>query len=113
MRNPTDRLREGNLRPALADYRRLPSEKQCERKKKSPEGTPPVWKKVRPGRSCQSRSGYPAVRVEWVFCLHKYISLYERASRSRLTLREEGQVELSWGETPNGLSASASLANGD
>jgi hypothetical protein len=34
--------------------------------------------------------------------------LCERAFRSRLTLREEGQVEL-FGETPNGLSASTSM----
>src|SRR5262249_5714130 len=36
-------------------------------------------------------------------------SLYERALRSRLTLREEGQVEPS-GETPNRLSAGTTLA---
>ena len=35
--------------------------------------------------------------------------LCERPFRSRLTLREEGQVEL-FGETPNRLSASPSLS---
>ena len=40
------------------------------------------------------------------------ILLCEGASSSRLTLRKAGQVELC-GETPNGLSASATLANGD
>ena len=38
--------------------------------------------------------------------------LCEQALRSRLTLRKEGQVELQ-GETPNGLSASATLPKGD
>ena len=38
--------------------------------------------------------------------------LCERTFRSRLTLREEGQVEL-LGETPNGLSATTTLANGN
>jgi hypothetical protein len=38
----------------------------------------------------------------------KLFDLCERAFLSRLTLREEGQVEL-WVETPNGLSASAIL----
>src|SRR5262245_1242211 len=42
-------------------------------------------------------------------CLHiDYLKLCERAFRSRLTLREEGQVEL-LEETPNGLSARVSL----
>jgi hypothetical protein len=41
-----------------------------------------------------------------------FFQLCERAVRSRVTLRKEGQVEL-YGETPNGLSASATLPNGD
>jgi hypothetical protein len=41
-----------------------------------------------------------------------FFQLCERAVRSRVTLRKEGQVEL-LGETPNGLSASATLANAE
>src|SRR6266513_3389738 len=54
------------------------------------------------------------VVVSFVFILVEVglFDLCERAFRSRLTLREEGQVEL-LGETPNGLSTTATLAKGD
>jgi len=47
--------------------------------------------------------------LEALFFIVFALSLCERAFRSRLTLREEGQVEL-LGEAPNELSAVGTLA---
>jgi len=66
------------------------------------------------GQSCRTLD--QRTRPAWSLATRRRFScsnvLCERPVHSRLTLREEGQVEL-FGETPNGLSASVILANGD
>ena len=55
-----------------------------------------------------ARAAAKNVGANFIVGFHRYISVLRRDPASRLTLREEGQVEL-FGETPNGLSASVSV----
>ena len=55
----------------------------------------------------RARAAAKNVSTKFVVRFHSYTSLLRREPWSRLTLREEGQVDL-W-ETPNGLDADSSL----